>query len=80
MLLQSLVCAVNRKMEFISDVSIPVVVWTKAWVYGRSLAGIVGSNLTEGIDISCEDCVKSGRGLCVWQFLRPGNSYRVFCE
>ena len=47
-------------MEFISDVLIPVVVWTKAWVYGRSLAGIVGSILTKDMDVFCEWCVKLG--------------------
>jgi hypothetical protein len=30
---------------------IPVAARSKAWVYGRSLAGIVGSNPTEGMDV-----------------------------
>jgi hypothetical protein len=29
----------------------PVAALFKAWVYGRSLAGIAGSNATEGMDI-----------------------------
>jgi hypothetical protein len=30
---------------------IPVAARFKAWVYGRSLTGIVGSNLTGGMDV-----------------------------
>jgi hypothetical protein len=30
---------------------IPVAALSKAWVYGRSLAGIVGSNLAYGMDV-----------------------------
>jgi len=51
--------------------------WSKTWVCGHSLAGIVGSNPTEGIDDSCECCVLSGRGLCVRLITRPDESYRV---
>ena len=43
----------------------------KACVYSRSLDGIVGSNPTEGTDVSCECCVLSGRGLCVRLVPRP---------
>ena len=32
-----------------------VAAWSKAWVYGRCLAGTVGSNLTGGIDV-CPEC------------------------
>ena len=39
---------------------------SKAWVCGRSLAGIAGSNSAGGIDVlSCECCVLSCRILCV---------------
>jgi hypothetical protein len=41
--------------------------WTarsKTWVCGRSLAGILGSNHTGGMDVCCECCVT-----------RPGKSY-----
>jgi hypothetical protein len=31
---------------------VPVTAWSKAWVYGRSLTGIVGSNPAEGMDVS----------------------------
>jgi hypothetical protein len=30
---------------------IPVVAWSKTWVYGRSLAGILGSNPARGMDV-----------------------------
>jgi hypothetical protein len=33
------------------DLPIPVAVRSKAWVYGRSLTGIVGSNLAGGMDV-----------------------------
>jgi hypothetical protein len=56
----------------------PVAARTKAWVCGRSLAGIVGSNPAGAIDVFfCEWCVLSGRGLCVALVTRPEESYRV---
>jgi hypothetical protein len=30
---------------------IPVAAWSKAWAFGRALAGIVGSNLTGGMNV-----------------------------
>jgi len=47
----------------------------------RSLAGIVGSNPAEGMDVchSCECCVFSGRGLCDGLITRPEESYRLWC-
>jgi hypothetical protein len=33
------------------NVSNPAAVWSKAWVCGRSLAGIAGSNPTEAVDV-----------------------------
>ena len=60
--------------------SIPVVVRSKAWVCGRSLAAILCSNHTGGMDISCKCCVLSGRGFCVWLITRPEKSYRVLCD
>jgi hypothetical protein len=51
----------------------------KAWVYGRSLAGIVDSNAAMGMNVSYECCVLSGRGLCVGLVTRPEESYRVLC-
>ena len=49
------------------------------WVCGRSLAGIAGSNPTGGIDVCCECCVLSGRGLCDGLITRPEESYRLRC-
>ena len=34
-----------------------------------SFAGIAGSNSSGGMDVSCESCVLSGRGLCVGPIL-----------
>ena len=49
---------------------------SKAWLGVRSLAGIVGSNPTRGMD---GFCVLTGRGLCAGLITLPGDSYRVFC-
>jgi hypothetical protein len=54
-----------------------VAVRSKAWVYGRSLVGIVGSNPSGGMDI-CLLCVLSGRGLCDGLVHRPEESYKVY--
>jgi hypothetical protein len=52
----------------------------KAWVCGRSLTRIVGSNPDgEWMSVSCECCVLSGRGLCDGLITRPEESYRVWC-
>ena len=52
---------------------------SKAWVCGRSLARIVGSNpVGARMSVSCECCVLSGRGLCVGLITRPEESYRVW--
>jgi len=56
---------------------IPVAARSKAWVCGRTLAGIAGSNTDDGIYVSCECCVLSGRGLCDGLIARPVESYRV---
>jgi hypothetical protein len=59
------------------EVSIPVVARSVAWVCGRSLAGIVGSN-PAGISVSCECFVLFGKGLCVGLITRPEECYRVW--
>jgi hypothetical protein len=51
----------------------------KARVCGFSLAGIAGSNPTGDIDVCCECCVLSGKGICVWLITRPEEYYRVWC-
>ena len=57
---------------------IPVAARYEAWVCGRSLAGIVGSNPTGAwISVSCDCGVLSGRGLRVGLITRPEESYRV---
>ena len=57
----------------------PVVARSKAWVFGRSLTGIVGSNPARDMDVCCEYCVLSGRGLCHEQITRPEESYWLSC-
>jgi hypothetical protein len=42
-----------------------------ARVCGRSLAGTAGSNPAGRMDVSCEHCELSGRGLCVWPITGP---------
>ena len=39
----------------------------------------MGSNPTEGMDVSREDCVLSGRGLCNEPITHPDESYRLWC-
>ena len=50
---------------------------SKAWVCGRSLAGIAGSNPAGSMDECCECCVFSGGGLCDGLITRLEESYRV---
>ena len=47
---------------------------SKAWVCGSLLAGTAGSNPTRGVDVCCECCVLSGRGLCIGLITRPEES------
>ena len=58
---------------------IPVAAQSKAWVCGRSLAGVVSSNPARGIN----DCLLrmlcvAGRSPCDWNITRPEESYRVW--
>jgi len=39
----------------------------------------MGSNPTGGMDVCCECCVLSGRGLCDELITRPEESYRLWC-
>jgi len=51
---------------------------SKAWVYGRSVAEIAGSNPAGGMDgLSCEFCALSDRGHYVGPITCPEQSYRV---
>ena len=56
---------------------VPVAARSKAWVWGRSLAGIAGSNPTGNMDV-CLLWVLSGRRLCDELITRPGESYWVW--
>ena len=71
--------AKNQKLASARYVwTIPVVARSKAWVCGRSLAGIVGSNPAGGMDVSLVSVVScTGNGLCDGQIHRPEESYRV---
>jgi hypothetical protein len=53
---------------------VPVTTQSKALVYGRSPAAIVGSNPTEGMDVCYVCCVLSGRDLCDELITRPVES------
>jgi hypothetical protein len=74
----------KKKERFMSLVTflvpVPVAALSKAWVYGHSLAGVVGSNPSRAwMSVCCECCVLSGRGLCIGLITRPEESYRVWC-
>ena len=57
--------------------SIPAAAGSKAWVCGRLLAGIAGSNPAWAwMYYDC--CVLSGGGLCVGLIIRQEDSYRVW--
>jgi hypothetical protein len=59
---------------------IPSTALSKAWVCGRSLAGLSGSNPAEAWKShSCECTVVSGRGLWDELITRPEKSYCVWC-
>jgi hypothetical protein len=53
---------------------------SKAWVCGRALAGIAGSNPSGGHGcLSCRVFVLSRRGLCEVPIPRPEETYRLWC-
>jgi hypothetical protein len=55
---------------------VPVAERSEAWVWGRSLAGIL-VRIPSGawMSVCCEFCVLSGRGLCDGLITRPEESY-----
>ena len=58
---------------------VPVAARSKAQVYGRSPAAIVGSNSTgTWMFFCCGCCVLSSRGLCDGLITRPEESYRLW--
>jgi len=54
---------------------IPVAALSKVWFCGRSHAGIVGSNPTAGMNVSCDLCIVRYRSL--WR--TDHSNYRVWC-
>jgi hypothetical protein len=58
---------------------IPVAARSKAWVCGRTLAGIACLNPAGGMDVCFECCVLSGRGLCDGPITLPEESYKLWC-
>jgi hypothetical protein len=73
-------CTITVFHLVISQRPSPVAAQSKACTFGRSLAGIVGSNPTGGMDVCLlyTVCV-SGRGLCVGLITPPEESYRLLC-
>ena len=71
------VCRLFYDVMSLSEL-IPVAARSKAWVCGRSLDGILGSPARD-MDVCCECCVLSGRGLCDGPITRPEESYRLWC-
>jgi len=52
----------------------------KAWICGRSLPWIAGSNPAGAcMSVCCECCVLSGRGLCDGPIPHPEEPYLVWC-
>ena len=69
-------------IEFTSSTStktIPAAGRSRAWVCGRSIAGISCSNPAGDMSV-CECWVVSGRCLCNGPFNCPDESYRVWCD
>ena len=53
----------------------PMTTLSKAWVCGRSLPELAGSNPVGGMDICLNGCVLSRIGICVGPITRSGESY-----
>jgi hypothetical protein len=66
------------QLWFVFSKPIPVAARSKAWVWGRSFAGIASSNPAEGMNVSFECCMLSGRGICDGLITRPEESYRMW--
>ena len=59
---------------------IPVTAWSKEWVCGSSIAGIVGSKpVRTCMSVCCDWCVLSGRGAWNCSITLPGESGRMAC-
>jgi len=57
---------------------VPLAARSKVQVYGRGPAETVGWNPTRGMEVCCDFCVLSGRGLCDELITRPEESYRLW--
>jgi hypothetical protein len=64
---------------YINLLPVPVAARSKAWVYGCSLAGSVGSNPTRVMDVSLFWVLCVVRSLCDKLITRPEESYRLWC-
>ena len=75
--------ALCRNCRYLNRITVagpvPVAARCKAKVCGRSPAEILCSNPTAGMEVCCECCVLSGRGLRDALITRPKDSYRVCC-
>ena len=73
-------CGLLDNVQLRAAWPIPVAERSKAWVCGRSLSGVAGSNTAGAwMSICCECCVLSGTGLCDGLITRPEESYRLWC-
>ena len=73
-------CRVKYRILNLQKGPIPATTRSKAWICGRSFAGIAGSNPDGDVDVChCECCVLSGRGLWDGLITRPEESYRMWC-
>jgi len=67
-------------VKYVNNEPIAVAERSMAWVYGRSLAGVVGSNSTATrMSLCCACCVLSGRGNCDELTTCSEESYRMWC-
>ena len=78
----------SKHMPLLAKIPVPVVAWSKAWVSGRSLAGIVGSNSAGGMYFSllwmlCVVCCQtevSAIGLSLVQRRIPTECRVLVCD
>ena len=70
---------VQNYWNYFSALPISVAARSKAWVCGRSHAGIAGSNPAGNMDVTLLWLLLSDRGLCDWPIALPEELYRVWC-
>jgi len=66
-------------LQYLREVLVRVAAPSKVWVCGRSSAECGFESRRGGMDVCCECCVLSGRGLCDEVITRPQESYRLQC-